>query len=248
MTGDHGPPAKHDLVAVLEKPPHLAPGSSIGSVPRQVSSSRHPRDDRSGPDTVPDWRSGPHSEGYTRLLVWCATICANVQYIVPELADSTGGPEPGPAARMSLGREPHFERAARASPARGRRHRPDRASGCGSPSGRRRSRHPVRTERLQRHDPRRHRRREALPQERAQRLVLPPLHVAGGPVVQQAHAEQVRLARRRDGHAACPAGLPGADEGREFEFVVEAAARAEHRRRCRSSGGSGRAAAGWACR
>ena len=46
-------------------------------------------------------------------------------------------------------------------------------------------------ERRPRHHPRRDRRRERLAEERAQRHVLPGLHVAGGPVVHQHHAEEV---------------------------------------------------------
>ena len=46
-------------------------------------------------------------------------------------------------------------------------------------------------QRVERHHPRRDRRGEGLGQERAERLGLPGLQVAGGPVVEQEHAEHV---------------------------------------------------------
>ena len=64
-----------------------------------------------------------------------------------------------------------------------------------------------RLERVERHDPRRDRRREALGEKRTERLVFPRLDVARGPVVQQAHAEEVLLGlvdRDRRRRARCP--------------------------------------------
>ena len=70
-----------------------------------------------------------------------------------------------------------------------------------------RPRHPIRRERLERHDPRRHRGGEVLGEERPQRLVLPGLHVARRPVIQQAQPEDVALGlapAARDCRARCP--------------------------------------------
>src|SRR5215207_2200336 len=80
---------------------------------------------------------------------------------------------------------------------------------------------------VERHDPVTHRRRERLPEERPQWLVLPGLDVAGGPVVHQQHAEDVverALNRHRLAHLA-----GRADHEAGLELDVEAHARAELR-------------------
>ena len=59
-------------------------GSVSGSLPRRVSSSRHPRDSRSRPDTVPLPSRSP-GRRLQPLLAWCVSICAAVQYISRKL-------------------------------------------------------------------------------------------------------------------------------------------------------------------
>ena len=84
-----------------------------------------------------------------------------------------------------------------------------------------------RLERLQRHDPGRDGRGEVLRQERAERLVLPGLDVAGRPVVEQAQAEQVVFGLGHRHRLALRVG--GADVDRHFQLVVEPLAGAEAR-------------------
>src|SRR5262245_46653508 len=88
-------------------------------------------------------------------------------------------------------------------------------------------RHAERRERLERHHPRADRGREALGEERAERLVLPLLQVASGPVVEQAQAEELALGlRQRDRLAE---RVAGPEERADLELVVERSARAEAR-------------------
>src|SRR6185312_13798662 len=55
-------------------------GRANGSAPRRVISSRHPRSSFPCPDTVPLAMRSPGRRSQP-LLVWCATICAMVQYM-----------------------------------------------------------------------------------------------------------------------------------------------------------------------
>ena len=85
-------------------------GSDSGSAPRQVSSSRQPRESFSGPDTVPLASKSPGRRLHP-LLEWCVTSWATVQYIDSnEPDDSAHGRL---ARRAHRGRtEPHLERDA----------------------------------------------------------------------------------------------------------------------------------------
>ena len=88
--------------------------------------------------------------------------------------------------------------------------------------------HTERRERLHRDDVRADARREALGEERPERLVLPLLHVPRGPVVEQAHAEHVVLSfGDRDGFAQLVAAP---DDQPELKFVIEQFAGPEARR------------------
>jgi len=82
-----------------------------------------------------------------------------------------------------------------------------------------------RRERLQRYDPRRDGGGEVLGEEGSERLVLPRLHVARRPVIEQTQSEQValRLGKR---HAAAET-VAATDEHADLELVVEAARRGE---------------------
>ena len=84
-----------------------------------------------------------------------------------------------------------------------------------------------RRQRVERDDPGRDRRREALREERAERLVLPRLHVARAPVVEQRQAEHVVLglvhAHRRAQR------VRRGDHDAHLELVVQAARRRQHR-------------------
>ncbi len=82
-------------------------------------------------------------------------------------------------------------------------------------------------ERLERHDPRRHSRCEALGEERPERLVFPGLDIARRPVVEEHDAEDmVEGLLQRD---AFPQRISRADDEGELGLVVEAPARAERR-------------------
>ena len=81
-------------------------------------------------------------------------------------------------------------------------------SGGGSSAGRV-QRHAKRLQRLERDDPRRDRGREVLREERPERLVLPRLDVARGPVVQQARAPNTWSSRLGDRRCARRARCPG---------------------------------------
>src|SRR5690625_2339132 len=91
--------------------------------------------------------------------------------------------------------------------------------------GARRRWHAHGLERLDRHDPRRHRRGERLTQKRAERYIFPRLDIARRPIVDQTYAEQVtvgvvqpdRLTDRRF----------AADDDADLGFDVEARRRAE---------------------
>ena len=96
-----------------------------------------------------------------------------------------------------------------------------------------------RRQRLERDHPRRNRGREALRQERPERLVLPGLDVARRPVAQQHGAEHV-LARVARSTIGCAERIAGADEEAELDLVVEAPARAER--------GAAAASAAWSDR
>jgi hypothetical protein len=88
--------------------------------------------------------------------------------------------------------------------------------------------HPKRRQRLHGDDPRRDRGGEVLGQERAQRLVLPGLHVARRPVVEQRGTEQRGLGL---GHVQRHARRVGrAHEQAQLQLVVEAARWREDRR------------------
>src|SRR5271155_672056 len=68
-------------------------------------------------------------------------------------------------------------------------------------------------------DPRRDCRREVLREEGTEWLIFPRLHIARGPVVQQAHAEEVAICIGNwDGR---PEKVWLANVKRELEFVVE---------------------------
>src|SRR4030095_4759077 len=89
-------------------------------------------------------------------------------------------------------------------------------------------RYAERRQRFCRDHPGRDRAGEVLRQERAQRLILPALNVARRPVVEQGHAEQVRIRRANVDRLSLVISL--ADEPAEFEFVVEALGWADTRR------------------
>src|SRR6266851_7245150 len=81
-----------------------------------------------------------------------------------------------------------------------------------------------RRQRLSRDDPGRDRAAEALAEERSQPLRLPLPDVARRPVVEQTEPEKVvRRLRNRDRLAE---RVPGPDPHREFQLVIELAARA----------------------
>ena len=113
--------------------------------------------------------------------------------------------------------EPNIERAGVAVP-----HRVQIRQGRRGAFGPR-ERNAKRSQRLQRHDPRRNRRREILCQERPQRLVFPSLQIARRPVIEQAQAKDMRLGIRHRNRQ--PARIARTDEDAEFEFIVQAIAR-----------------------
>src|SRR5712691_8398886 len=90
--------------------------------------------------------------------------------------------------------------------------------------GTRRLRDAERLQRLGRDDPRRHRRAEALAEERPERRRFPLLDVARRPVVDEAEAEDV-LARRADRDRLALA-VAGTDPHRQLQLVIELATRA----------------------
>ena len=108
----------------------------------------------------------------------------------------------------------------------------------------RRGGHPERLERGERHDPGRDRGGERLPQERAERLVLPALDVARAPVVDEHEAEHV--VGRLGGRDARAERVAGAGDEPELELDVEPLRSARTWARPRS--GAGRAGGGSACR
>ena len=86
-------------------------------------------------------------------------------------------------------------------------------------AGRWRERGAVGRQGCHRDDPGREAGGEALAEEGAERLVLPGLDVAGGPVVEEGEAEEVRFSfGDGDGRAE---GVAGADGCGDFELVVE---------------------------
>ena len=84
-----------------------------------------------------------------------------------------------------------------------------------------------RRKRLERHDPGRHRGGEALRQKRPERLILPRLDVAGGPVVEEAQSRRCGLPPASIGTGS-PSVLPGPTNTADFEFVIEHACRTKH--------------------
>src|SRR6185503_11687527 len=86
---------------------------------------------------------------------------------------------------------------------------------------------PERLEGVERDDPRRDRGREVLREKRAERLVLPRLDVARGPVVQEARAEEVVLCGSRRNRRA--ERVAGADEEAHLELVVQTPRRTKDR-------------------
>ena len=169
------PAADHDLVTIgqaaalgaVGQPERHRPATSELEQATQLIVA-------SGPDTVPDANRSPGRTD-APLTVMCASICAGVQYIV-----ENGGRvicAPLISTRSSMSR-PHgsavgvVEVGQQCDVARGRRD-------------------PRVVERVERHDPRRHRGRERLAEERAERHRLPGLDVARRPVVDQAHPEDV---------------------------------------------------------
>src|SRR6202522_2644841 len=106
------------------------------------------------------------------------------------------------------------------------------AQGLGVPLGPR-ARQPEGGKGLQTDDPRRNSRGEVLCQKGTQRLVLPGLQVSSGPVVEQAHAEYMRLRIGQRNRAA--KGVAGTEEDAQFQLEVHARARADDGRRDRKS-------------
>src|SRR5205085_11620879 len=82
---------------------------------------------------------------------------------------------------------------------------------------------------LRRDHPRRDGRAKALAEERAERLGLPSLDVARGPVVEQAEAGEV-TGRLRDGNRL-PQRVARTDPDAKLELIIEAARGAEARHR-----------------
>src|SRR3984957_1142998 len=113
--------------------------------------------------------------------------------------------------------EPNIERAGVAVP-----HRVQIRQGRRGALGPR-ERNAKRSQRLQRHDPWRNRRREILRQERPQRLLFPCLQIARRPVIEQTQAKDMRLGIRHRNRP--PARIARTDEDAEFELVVQAIAR-----------------------
>src|SRR5690242_3845655 len=73
---------------------------------------------------------------------------------------------------------------------------------------------------LERDDPWRYRRRKALGQERAERLVFPTLDVARRPVVEETEPEDVSVGvENRNGRAE---GVAAADQNSELRLIIEA--------------------------
>ena len=91
--------------------------------------------------------------------------------------------------------------------------------------------HAERRECLERHDPGRDGAAEVLGEERPERLVLPGLDVAGGPVVEEAEAEEPRTGVLDRHRLALRVAAP--DEETDLELVVEAPGGPEHRRQGR---------------
>ena len=200
--------------------------SSIGSAPFHASSSSEPRCSRSGPEMVPEAKRSP-TRTDAPLTVRCASCWAADQYRWRALVR---------AMTVSLSSISRSRSSAHGS---SRRY----SSGAGSCAG---AGDAAVEDRVERRDPRGHRGRERLGQERAQRAVLPRLEVARAPVVDQQHAEDV-VERAVDGHRLAQ-GARHADDEAQLELDVEAHARAEDRRFVRRARGAGRWAGGSASR
>ena len=165
--------AEDHLVAVLEERARLAAGQRerLGAAPRALEQAAA-RFDGVGPETVPLASRSP-GRRLQPLLAWCVRSCASVQYMS---ANDAAAHAHRRLARLAHARrrEPHLERdverAARPVAADARY-----GSGAGSPAGRGGGRHAERLERVERHDPRRDRRREVLGEERARAAGTPTL-------------------------------------------------------------------------
>ncbi len=88
--------------------------------------------------------------------------------------------------------------------------------------GARASRCAKRRERLGGHNPGRNSRGKILPEKRSQRLILPGLNIASGPIVHQAKTKDVLIGFSNRDPAAQSVACANVQSG--FEFVVEAAA------------------------
>ena len=181
-------------------------GSVSGSVPRQVSSSRQPRASFVG--------AGDRAAGEQIAGPEVAAVAGVVgQHL--RRGSSTGRPSGSRLSRTGAHALAPASARCAASTSSVTSTPPALAFVSTVEVGQRRGvarraregRDPERRQRLERHHPGRDRGREALGQERAERLVLPRLDVARRPVVHQAEPEQVLLRLARSGPAR-PAGCP----------------------------------------
>ena len=93
--------------------------------------------------------------------------------------------------------------------------------------GARRERRAEGRQRFERHDPRADRAGKILGEERPEWLILPGLHVARRPVVQDAHAEEIIVDFAEWNR--CAHRVAGPDDGGQFKLVVERARRPDGR-------------------
>ena len=226
-------PAAHDELSPSSRNVRLAPpGSSTGSVPFQLISSRLPRWFFSGPEMVPLPRRSPTFIAQPEE-AWCINCCTEDQYMYLKLV------------RLMLA-------GAWRRPRARRRRAPDRNSAA-SPAEiiqrhrlLRRALQAERLQRLARHHPRADRGRERFCQERTERHIFPLLDVARAPVVEQHEAEDHLLGLLLGEHAAHRRGL--ADHDAHLQLEIEPLARPEARHLRHSAASTARAAASLWCR
>ena len=183
-----------------------------------MRSIRLPTASGSGPETVPDANRSP-GEVPAPLTVMCASCWAGVQYM-----------SANPTSLISVGPAPAARAAAVSSHTSKWRSKPHGLLGAQMVGDRgllKRWRDPMWGECLERHEPRGHRGREALAEERAERLVLERLDVARRPVVHEAHAVEV-VAGVVDVDRG-PRLAADADHGADLEFDVETLRGADQR-------------------
>ena len=203
-------------------------GSVTGCLPPSVSSSSEPPCPGAGPDSVPVPSRSP-GRRLQPLTVWCASSCADASSTRrgSSTARQRRAGMPGFAHRAVAQAAPRA--AMSIAPLARLVARRGTASGCGSPAGRvdTGARNGASASSVTIHG-------EIVvakffARNGPERLVLPGLHVARRPVVQQ-HERRTRASRPRRSGSAAPERVAGADEDAELELVVEAPARAEHRR------------------